>query len=68
MSVLEDRSALEAIPNKIAWEDAEQGPGMVMSTLASEKNRKLLFIDNVFTNSDISRCCFTKVQTLTTRD
>ena len=42
MSVLEDRSALEAIPNKIAWEDAEQGPGMVMSTLASEKNRLFL--------------------------
>ena len=53
---------------EIGWEDAEQGLGMVMSTLASEKNRELLFIDNVFTNSDISRCCFTKVQTLTTRD
>ena len=27
-----------------AWEDAEQGLGMAMSTLASEKNRALLFI------------------------
>ena len=27
---------------EIAWEDAEQGPGMVMSTLASEKNRLFL--------------------------
>ena len=33
---------------EIAWEDAEQGLGMVMSTLASEKNRELLFIGNVF--------------------
>ena len=29
---------------EIAWEDAEQGLGMAMSTLASEKNRGLLFI------------------------
>ena len=28
----------------IAWEDVEQGLGMAMSTLASEKNRELLFI------------------------
>ena len=27
---------------KIAWEDAEQGLGMAMSTLAAEKNRELL--------------------------
>ena len=33
---------------EIACEDAEQGLGMVMSTLASEKNRELLFIGNVF--------------------
>ena len=33
---------------EIAWEDAEQGLGMVMSTLASEKNRELLFIGNMF--------------------
>ena len=38
---------------EIAWEDAEQGLGMAMSTLAAEKNRELLrgivqFIGNVF--------------------
>ena len=33
---------------EIAWEDVEQGLGMAMSTLASEKNRELLFIGNVF--------------------
>ena len=33
---------------EIAWEDAEQGLGMVMSTLASKKIRELLFIGNVF--------------------
>ena len=44
---------------EIAWEDAEQGLGMAMSTLESEKNRELLFIGNVFTNSDISKCCLT---------
>ena len=33
---------------EIAWEDAEQGLGMAMSTLASEKNGELLFIGNVF--------------------
>ena len=32
----------------IAWEDAEQGLGMAMSTLAAEKNRELLFIGNLF--------------------
>ena len=47
---------------EIAWEDAEQGLGMVMSTLALEKNRELLFIGNLyFTNSDISRYCFTSI-------
>ena len=30
--------------NGIAWEDAEHGLGMAMSTLVSEKNRGLLFI------------------------
>ena len=37
--------------NEIAWEVTEQGLGMAMlarSTLVSEKNRKLLFIGNVF--------------------
>ena len=34
--------------NEIAWEDAEQGLGMKMFTLASEKSRELLFIGNVF--------------------
>ena len=33
---------------EIAWEDVEQGLGMAMSTLTSEKNRELLFIGNVF--------------------
>ena len=33
---------------EIAWEDAVQGLGMAMSTVASEKNRELLFISNVF--------------------
>ena len=33
---------------EIAWEDAVQGPGMAMSTVASEKNRDMLFIGNVF--------------------
>ena len=35
--------------NEIAWEDAVQGLGMAMSTVASEKtDRELLFIGNVF--------------------
>ena len=52
---------------EIAWEDAEQGLGMVMSTLASEKNRELLqgiiLSATCFssTNSDISGCCFTSI-------
>ena len=29
---------------EIAWEDALQGIGMAMSSVASEKNRELLFI------------------------
>ena len=33
---------------EIAWEEAEQELGMAMSTLASEKNRELLFIGEVF--------------------
>ena len=33
---------------EIASEDAEQGIGVAMSTVASEKNRELLFIGNVF--------------------
>ena len=33
---------------EIAWEDAEHGPGMAMATVASEKNRELLFSGNVF--------------------
>ena len=42
------------------WEAAEQGLGMAMSTVVSEKNRKMLFIGNVF-YCDISACCFTSV-------
>ena len=33
---------------EIAWEDDVQGLDMAMSTVASEKNRELLFIVNVF--------------------
>ena len=33
---------------EIAWEDAVQGLGMAMSTAASEKNREMLFIGNLF--------------------
>ena len=33
---------------EIAWEDAVQGLGVAMSTVASEKNREMLFIGNVF--------------------
>ena len=33
---------------EIAWEDAIQVLGMAMSTIASEKNREMLFIGNVF--------------------
>ena len=33
---------------QIAWENAVQGLGMAMSTVASEKNREMLFIGNVF--------------------
>ena len=32
---------------EIAWEDAVQGLG-IMSTVASEKNKEMLFIGNVF--------------------
>ena len=46
---------------EIAWEDAVQGLGMTMSTVASEKNREMLFIGNLFYNSDITACCFTSV-------
>ena len=52
---------------EIAWEDAVQGLGMAMSTVASEKNRELLFIGNVFKNSDICACCFTNSE-LTQQD
>ena len=37
------RRATEMPSPEIAWEDAEQRLGMAMSTLAWEKNRKLLF-------------------------
>ena len=33
---------------EIAWEDAVQGLGLAMSTVASEKNREMLFIGNMF--------------------
>ena len=43
-SQIRHRNAL----TEIAWEDVEQGLGMAISTLASEKNMELLFIGNVF--------------------
>ena len=43
-SQIRDRNAL----NEIVWEDAVQGLGMAMSTVASVENRELLFIGNVF--------------------
>ena len=43
-SQIRHRNAL----TEIAWEDAVKGIGMAMSTVASEKNRELLFISNVF--------------------
>ena len=46
------------IPFKIAWEDAVEGLGMAMSTEASEKNKELLFIGNVFYKQWHSACCF----------
>ena len=47
ISQIRHRNAFTAF-TEITWEDAEQGLGMAMSTLASEKNRELLFIGNVF--------------------
>ena len=46
---------------EIAWEDAVQGLGMTMSTVASEKTGKCCLLATCFTNSDISACCFTSV-------
>ena len=33
---------------EIAWEDVVQGLSMAMPTVASEKNKEMLFIGNVF--------------------
>ena len=45
-----------------AWEDAEQGLGMAMSTLASEKKQGIVvYWQNVFAKSDISGYCFTSI-------
>ena len=33
---------------EIAWKDAVQGLELALSTVASEKNREMLFIGNVF--------------------
>ena len=33
---------------EIAWEDAVQDLGLAMSTVASEENREMFFIANVF--------------------
>ena len=49
------------IPFKIAWEDAVEGLGMAMSTEASEKNKELLFISNVFYKQWNSACGFTSI-------
>ena len=43
-SQIRHRNAL----TEIAWEDAVQALGMAMSTVASEKNRELLFTGKVF--------------------
>ena len=40
--------AMENALTEIAWEDAVQGLGMAMTTVASEENREMLFIGNVF--------------------
>ena len=42
------RCSTENALTEIAWEEAAQGLGMVMSTVASVKNSELLFIGNVF--------------------
>ena len=48
--------------NETAWEDVLQGLGMAMSTVASENNRELLFIGNVFyKQGHISACCFSSI-------
>ena len=47
---------------EIAWEDAVQGLGMAMSTVASEKTAgKCCLSATCFTNSDISACGFISV-------
>ena len=51
---------------EIALEDAEQGLGMAMSSLAAEKNRELLrgivvYRQRVLKTGDISSCCFTSI-------
>ena len=51
-SQIRHRNALTGL-TEIAWEDAEQGLGMATSTVATEKNRELLFIATCFTNGDI---------------
>ena len=47
-SLFRAANAFRVTWSKIAWDDAAQGLGMAMSTVASEKNRELLFISNVF--------------------
>ena len=53
--------ATETALTEIAWEDAVQGLGMAMSTVASEKNSEFCLSATCFTNGDISACCFTSV-------
>ena len=57
LSWVRHRNAL----TEIAWEDAAQGLGMAMSTVATEINRNCCLSATYFTNSDISACCFTSV-------
>ena len=52
-SQIRHRNAL----TEIAWEDAEQGPGLAMSTMLPWQ----LFIARCFTNGDISGCVFSLV-------
>ena len=45
-----------------AWEDAEQGLGVAMSTLASEKKQQIVVYRAMcFTKSDICGCGFTSI-------
>ena len=46
--VVRASSPLKCLDRDCTWEGTVQGLGMAMSTIASEKNRKLLFIGYMF--------------------